>query len=145
MLLAVVHIIYGLENAHVEVVSLGYLHKVLDVLWEQRAAVSAAREDILRTDSAVGTHTVTHDIDVGAYKLAQVGNLIHEAHTGSQHRGCSILYHLGGTSVGVDYATVAVQQDRAVKSSHRLTCTLGFGAYHYAVRLHEVFHCISLG
>ena len=143
--LAGVHILDSLEDFHVEVVLVTYLDQVLDVLGEQRAAVTAAREDVLGTNAAVGTHTMTHHVDVGTHDFTQVGNLVHETNACGEHRGGSILDHLGRACVGIDDGAVIVHQDGAVQALHGLTGAGRFGADDDAVGLHEVLDAIAFG
>ena len=88
---------------------------------------------------------MAHHVDVGTHNLAQVGNLVHEAHAGGEHRRCGILDHLGRTCVGIDDRAVVVHQDGAIEPLHRLPRSRRLGTDDDAVGLHEVLDAIALG
>ena len=144
LLLVLVHLVDSLEHLHRVAILLAYVDQVVDVLGEQRAAISAAGIDVLRADAAVGAHSVTHGVDVGTHYLTQVGNLVHEAHPGGKHRGGGILYHLGSSRVGVNHGEI-LELDGMVKRVHRLARALVVHTQDDAVGLHEVLDGITLG
>ena len=136
--------VYGAQHIHVEVVHIGYVDQVADVLREESAAITAAGIDILGSDAAVGSHTMAHHIGVGAHHLAEVGNLVHEADASGKHAGCRIFDHLGGLGIG-EYHGVVAQQNGAVEAGKHLLGTLVLHADDDAVGFHEVLDGVALG
>ena len=57
-------------STHLAAIALTNLDQVLDVLGEQCATITAARENVLRADAAISTNTMTHGVDVCPDELA---------------------------------------------------------------------------
>ena len=93
-LLFFVHPLNSFQHLHRVAILVSRLDESLHILREARTAIAAAGIEELTSDTGVGTNTCTNHIHVGTHSLTQIGNIIHERDTGSQHRVGGIFGHL---------------------------------------------------
>ncbi len=96
------------------------------------AAVSAARIEEFAADAGVGTDSFADHLDVGAYQIAQVGDLVHERDSRRQHGVGGVFGHFGRGNVHEQHAEI-VDQERPVELGHQLARPFAFDAHDYAV------------
>ena len=115
----------------------------LGVLGETGTAVAGAGMQKFGSDAPVLAHGSRHRLDVGAHRLAEVGDLVDEGNFNRQEGIGRVFDHLGGLEVGLDEGRL-VEIEHAVDGAHRLARSVRFDAQHHSVRMHEVVDCRSL-
>ena len=118
-LLAFVDPLHGFDHLHRVAVFVCRVGQRLHVLRKARAAVTAARIEEFAADAGVGTDSFADHLDVGAYQIAQVGDLVHERNSRRQHGVGGVFGHLGRGNVHEQHAEI-VDQERPVELGHQL-------------------------
>jgi acyl carrier protein len=101
------------------------------------SALSSFGVEEVVADARVRADAAPHHLDVGAELLGQVGQLVHEADPGGEHRVGGVLGELGAAHVGDDQA-LAVALEGRVERAHQQDGLVVVGAHDDAVGLHEV-------
>gem|GEM_PF-2344051 len=96
VLLVCVHLFHGLEYRKLFTFFFGGPDESLHVLWKAGASVADAGVEEGRADTLVGADAAADFLDVGAYGLAKVSELVHEADAGGQHGVGGVLGQFGG-------------------------------------------------
>jgi hypothetical protein len=108
-----------------------------DVLRETRAAVAGARVDEVVTDARIRADAEPHVLDVRAEALGEIGELVHEADLGGQHRVGRVLGQLRRADVHGD-EPVMLAVEGLVEQPEQLGGARVVGADDDAIRAHEV-------
>ena len=136
-LLPLVHPIHRLEHLHGVACALGRLDERLDVLREARATVAAAWVEELAPDARIAADAAAHHVDIRPDEFAEVGDIVHEGDTCSEHGIGGVLDHLGRSDVGED-DTLALQEEGLVEAAHDLLHARALGTDDHAIGRHEV-------
>ena len=88
-------------------------------------------------DTRVRADALAHQLDVRAQSLGEVGEFVHEADTGGEHRIGGILGQLGASHIH-EHQLVVIALERRVELAHEFDRLRILGPDHDAVRPHEV-------
>ncbi len=132
-----IHRVDGAGERHRHVVGRAHGDHRADVLRQAGAAVTDAGVEVLRADARIGGHCLEHRVDRRAGRLAQRGELVHEADARRQVRVRGVLHELG--ALGVEHEDRRTEWP--VERLERLDVVVArrFGApEHDAARVQEV-------
>ena len=132
-----IHLFYSLQHFHLVSILFCRLYKRFYILGKATATIPTTRIKEFAANTAITTYTLTNHIHVGTHQLTKIGDVVHEADTGSKHRISRILYHFRRRNIGKN-DTKVIEQKRTVKSSHHFFCLFALYAYHYTVRTHKI-------
>ena len=94
VLLQVVHLLHRLQQLHLITYAFSHADQRTYILGKAAAAVATAGVEKAAPDAGVTTHAATHHVHIGPHPLAQVGDVVHKADAGGEHRVGGILCHL---------------------------------------------------
>ena len=115
----------------------GEVQHRLHVLREAAAAVADAREQKRAADAPVGGDGQTHEIDVRADGLADIGDFVHERDARGEHRVRRVLAEFGAGAIH-HHDRRAGSGERRIQLAHHVGGAGILGADHDAIGLHEV-------
>ncbi len=113
------------------------------ILGKAASAESRPRVQELGADACVGTQSLAHEFDVGAHRVAQTGQLVHERDARRQHGVGGVLGQLGRAAVHHQDA-VTRSGERRVQGLQGVERARVAGPDDHAIGLHEVVDRIAL-
>src|SRR6266511_3213992 len=130
-------ILHAVKDVERHALFLGGADEGLHVLGEAGTSVAGAGEQERRADAPVGADSLPHERHVGAERLAQPGDLVHERDARGEHGVRRILRHLGRRHVHVDDGVAGAHQ-RRVQLPEEASGSIRVRTHDHAIRLHEV-------
>ena len=112
-------------------------HQCLAVLGETRTAKTGAGVQKLAADAAIESDAAGDVLNIGAQRLAQIGDLVDEGYLGREKGVGRVFDQLGGLYVGEQHRRLD-QIERPVELAHDGPRPLAVGADHHSVGTHEI-------
>ncbi len=128
-----------LGHAHRHAVRPTQVKEGLHVLREARSAVPGTGVEEALSDPRVAAHAQPDRVHVGARRVAEARELVHERHAHREHRVGGVLRQLARARVGHDDA-LARELQRGVEGAERLARVLASRAEDHAVGAEEVLN-----
>ena len=142
-LLLFIHRLHSLQNAHMVTQIRTAADKCFHVLREAGATIATTGIKEFLTDAVICANSPAHGIHIGAHKLAEVGNVVHERNARSQHAVGSVLNHLRTGDIA-HLHTVADKGERTVQLAQHTRGLLILHPHDNAVGSHEILNSGSL-
>ena len=138
--LTLVGVVNGGQDRRMTAFRLREVLKSPYIFWEAGAAIASTRVDELIADPWIGADALSYQLDIGANRLGNIGDLVDKADLRGQHRVGCVFRQLGTARVH-EHKLVAVAVERRV---HALEVGLGVlrvCANNDAVRALSIAYC----
>ena len=135
--LTVVDALHGVQQLRTVPGRFGARGQGPDILGETRPAVTATRVDEVVADPRIRSDADADVLDIGAEALGDIGQFVHEADSGGQHRVGGVFRQFCRAHVH-DHHPIVVAVERIVERLEQFRRSGIAGADENPVRLHEV-------